>query len=57
MRKLYAFVVITFFTGLLANHALAANPQLLFETNRGDFVVIHQCSPASPAPAPFRGAA
>lgn len=35
MRKLYAFLILTLFCG----SALAANPQVVFETNRGNFVV------------------
>lgn len=39
LLELYAFIAITFFTVCMSNQALAANPQVLFETNRGDFIV------------------
>ncbi len=35
MRKLYAALILT----LLCGSALAANPQVIFETNRGNFIV------------------
>ena len=35
MRQLYAFLILA----LLSSSASAANPQLVFETNRGDFIV------------------
>ena len=35
MRQLYAFLMLVLFCG----SALAANPQVVFETNRGNFVV------------------
>jgi peptidyl-prolyl cis-trans isomerase A (cyclophilin A) len=41
MRQFYAFLVLTLLSGLglMSNSAFAANPQLVFETNRGDFIV------------------
>lgn len=35
MRQLYAFLILV----LISSSASAANPQLVFETNRGDFIV------------------
>lgn len=41
MRKIYAFILMTLLSGsaLMSSSAFAANPQLAFETNRGDFIV------------------
>lgn len=41
MRQLYAFLIFALLSGsnLLSQSAFAANPQLTFETNRGNFVV------------------
>ncbi len=41
MRQFYVFLVLTLLSGLglVSNSAFAANPQLVFETNRGDFIV------------------
>lgn len=41
MRQLYAFLMLALLSGtaLVTCTALAANPQVVFETNRGDFIV------------------
>jgi peptidyl-prolyl cis-trans isomerase A (cyclophilin A) len=41
MRKLYTLLTIALLStsALISNNALAANPQVSFETNRGDFIV------------------
>jgi peptidyl-prolyl cis-trans isomerase A (cyclophilin A) len=41
MRQIYAFILMTLLSGsaLMSSSAYAANPQLTFETNRGDFIV------------------
>lgn len=41
MRQLYAFILLALLgsSALTSQSALAANPQLVFETNRGDFIV------------------
>lgn len=41
MRQFYSFLVLTLLSGLtlISSSAFAANPQLVFETNRGNFIV------------------